>query len=634
VLDKDGRPLTGLLREDFVVEEDGRPQTITSFEPVVVRGARPTPPSEPPRLSPGRLRAPSEGRCLFFFVDDIHVQQSSMERIRHALRRFLENDLRDGDWITVLAPEQELWWTARNAWEYRQLGAVLGRLKGQGAGNSYGDWVDLRALEEQRPAATGGGAVMAGGAPGAAGGRPGGVPGSAETPGDEAVAGVGREDRMFLAEETVALVKRRTGMTLGGLRQALESLVSLRGHKSLVLISEGFLLLPRMPGYDEVLDIARRANVAIHFLDPRGLETGLAGAEVPTGEAPPPTAVMPGMARALPAADTEGIALVTGGRAFGAIDADKALRRVAAESEAYYLLGYTPDQPKAGERKVEVRVRREGLKVVARSRYFVPGAPSSLAPGAPAPALAAMRSLADATDLPLRVATLFFEANRKGEVATMLAIEVVPPPGKAGDRLFRLVSEARARDRGAPVRDQFEGSPEVRAGVPVVLARQWHLPPGVWQARLLVEDTVSGRVGTVLHTFEVPDPKAFRMSTPILTGELEDPNGRRKPRVALGRTFRTGSILYCQYNVYGAAAAGTHDWVPHAVGGWTLRHGEEKVREAAPTLIQPAGDGRLTRTLGLSLQGAPPGDYSLTLTVKDETTGETLTRTEPFTVAP
>ena len=39
-----------------------------------------------------------------------------------------------------------------------------------------------------------------------------------------------------------------------------------------MLVSEGFLLLPRMPGYEEAIDVARRANVAIHFVDPRGVE--------------------------------------------------------------------------------------------------------------------------------------------------------------------------------------------------------------------------------------------------------------------------------------------------------------------------------------------------------------------------
>ncbi len=634
VLDDNGRPVTGLTKEDFDVEEGGRPQAIASFEPVVVRGARPAPSTEPPRLSAGRLHAPSAGRCLFLYVDDIHVQQSSLERVRQALLRFLENDVREGDWVTVVAPEQELWWTARNAWEYRQLAAVIGRIKGQGAGDTYHDWESVRALEDQLPGVTGGRAVMPGGTPGAAGGRPAGVPGGSDTPGDEAVAGVGRPDAMFLGEETVALVKRRTGMTLGGLRQAIESLVSLRGHKSLVMISEGFLLLPRMPGYQEVIDVARRANVAIHFLDPRGLETGVVGASSPSGEAPPALEVFPGTARFLPAAETEGIAIVTGGHAFGATDADKSLRRVAAESEAYYLVGYSPDQPKGGERKVKVRIRREGVRVVARSRYFVPPEAPKPSPAAPTPAQAALRALSDTTDLPLRTSTLFFEANKKGEVATMLATEVVPPPGKGGERLFKLVSEARARDGGPPVHDQFEGSPEVRPGVPVILARQWYLPPGVWQVRLLVEDTVTGRIGTVLHTFEVPDPKAFRLSTPILTAELEDPAGKKKPKVALGRTFRTGTTLYCQYNVYSAEVAGKHDWAKHALGGWALRRGDELVREAPPTLIQPGGDGRLTRTLGLSLQGAPPGEYSLTLVVRSEETGVTLERKEAFTVGP
>ena len=132
--------MTGLSRGDFVVEEEGRPQTVESFEPVIVRGGRPATPDEPPRLTGARLRAPSEGRCLLIFVDDIHVSNPTMERVRTSLRRFLETDVREGDWVTVVAPEQQLWWTARNAWEYRQLAGVVGRLVGQGAGDSYGDW--------------------------------------------------------------------------------------------------------------------------------------------------------------------------------------------------------------------------------------------------------------------------------------------------------------------------------------------------------------------------------------------------------------------------------------------------------------------------------------------------------------
>jgi VWFA-related protein len=605
VLDKDGRPVTGLSREDFVVEEGGRRQTVESFEPVVVRSGRPASLDEPPRLTGSRLRAPSEGRCLLLFVDDIHIAQPTMERVRTSIRRFLETDVREGDWVTVVAPEEQLWWTARNAWEYRQLAAVVGRLVGQGKGDGAGDWAVLHAVEYGKEGVGGMSAALG----------PGGSSATEGGPGRFAV--VGDPNAPVQQEQVIAQVRRRTEISLGGLQQALESLVRLRGQKALVLVSEGFLLLPRMPGYREAIDVARRANVAIHFVDPRGVQADRSGT-----------------ALALTLGDVEGVTEVTGGTVFSGNDAETGLRRVAERSDAYYLLGYQPDRPGTGERKVKVTVSREGLEVRARSRYYVPEPAKETKAAAPAPGLVAMRSLADTTDLPVRTATLYFEHNKRGEVATMLATEVVPPPGKKGERLFKLVSEARARDGGLPVRDQFEGSTEVVPGVPVILARQWHLTPGVWQARLLVEDTTTGRFGTVLHTFEVPDPKVFRMSTPILTAELEDPDGKRKPKVALGRTFRTGTTLYCQYNAYGASVDGKHDWVPHALGSWTLRRGDEVVREAPPTLIQPGGDGRLTRTLGISLQGAPPGEYSVTLTVKDEKTGETLTRTEPFTVAP
>jgi VWFA-related protein len=454
--------VAGLSRDEFAVEEGGRPQSITGFEPVVVRDARPKA-ADAPRLSAGRLRAPSEGRSLFVYVDDIHVRPASVERVRAALRRFLEADVREGDWVTLVAPEQQLWWVARNGWEYRQLAAVSDRLVGQGGGDGYEDWAAVRALEYGLSGATGGRAVMAGG------GTPPGGPGR---PGDDEVtAGVGRPDVAFLAEENVALVKRRTGMTLGGLRQALESLVPQRGHKSLVLISEGFLLLPKMPGYDEVIDLARRAHVAIHHLDPRGLETGFRDASSPGSQ---PTE-LPGTKFALPALDTEGVALVTGGHAFGPTDAQEALRRVAAESEAYYLLGYSPDQPGEGERKVKVRVKREGLKAIARSRYFASPSPTAGAAASAAgrrgkgdatvetsPALVAMRSLAD-TDL--HASRLSLRGNKK---ARSRRCSRPRSPAWEYERLF--CSSRRPRARRRPAGGTSSGLPEV-TGVPVILAR-------------------------------------------------------------------------------------------------------------------------------------------------------------------
>jgi VWFA-related protein len=523
VLDKDGRPVKGLGNDDFLVEEDGKPQVIESFEPVVVH-ARRRPSDEPSRLSASHLRAPSEGRCLLVLVDDLHLTQTSALRLATALRRLLEEDVRDGDWVTLVAPEQQLWWTARTAWEHQQLAAVVGRLKGQGAGNSYADWESLRAIQSQLPGVGGRGAVMAGADAGAA--SPGGVgapAGSGGTPSDEAVAGVGKADRMFLGEETEALVKRNTGITLAALRQALEALVALRGHKSLVLVSEGFLLLPEMPGYREAIDFARRANVAIHFLDPRGLEVGGGDASEP-------------------------------GR--------------GARCHA----GHGPRPPLSRQREPRRRDRRQRVH----------------------------------------------EHRRRAESP--------PPDGRVRGLLPRGLLAGEPGRRRASGEGHGEARRPDRPGAkPVLRARAGQAGPQGALAHLRRD---------ALHTFEVPDAKAFRMSTPILTSEIEDPRGKRRPKVTLSRTFRSGSVLYCQYSVYNAPPAGKHDWAPHEFGSWTLRRGSELVREAPPTLIQPAPDGRVTRTLGLSLQGLPPGEYSLELRVRDEATGREVARQEAFTVAP
>ena len=68
------------------------------------------------------------------------------------------------------------------------------------------------------------------------------------------------------------------------------------------------------------------------------------------------------------------------------------------ESKAYYLIGFQPAEGRPGEREVGVRVRKEGLRVRARNRYYW---------GEPLPrdtddsaAVAALRAMSDRTDVP------------------------------------------------------------------------------------------------------------------------------------------------------------------------------------------------------------------------------------------
>ncbi len=215
-----------------------------------------------------------------------------------------------------------------------------------------------------------------------------------------------------------------------------------------------------------------------------------------------------------------------------------------------------------------------------------------------------MRSLADTTELPVRVATLSSSTTGRARWRRCSRPRSCRRAGKQGERLFKLVSEARrataARRSGTSSRDR-----RGRPGVPVIS------PASGTCRRASGSCACSSRTRSPAASAPSCTPSRSPTRRPSGSPLRSSPPSSRtrtagaSPKVALGRTFRTGTTLYCQYNVYGAEAAGKHDWAPHALGGWALRRGDELVREVPPTLIQPGGDGRLTRTLGISLQGAP-----------------------------
>jgi hypothetical protein len=81
-----------------------------------------------------------------------------------------------------------------------------------------------------------------------------------------------------------------------------------------------------------------------------------------------------------------------------------------------------------------------------------------------------------------------------------------------------------------------------RDGLP--LLRDFELPPGTYQARLLVRDTRGPALGTVRHTFTVPRADGLRTSTPILTDAVQSEGGRELPVPLARRHFASGARLF------------------------------------------------------------------------------------------
>ena len=601
-----GTPVTDLSAADFEVTENGRPHEIVSFEPIVVRvPSKAIPPEAAPvRVSEPVVRPPEENRYFLIFFDDVHLSVPAADQARAQLVPFLERELRDGDIVAIVAPLAHLRWAARTAFEHRQLLVAVQGLKGGLIRNPFKDsMTDYDAMRfseyagRDAPPARGPGATFS-------------VPPA------------------LMAQERYELAKRRVRQSLGGLADSIESLAGFRGRKSLIVYSEGFIKSPSMPDYDRTIELARRAHVAVYFVDPRGLRSGLLMAEDPAA-APTQRPSSPLIQRDTEAGGSDYVATSTGGRSSISNDATALLHDAMVESSAYYLIGFQPSPGEPGERKLKVRVRREGLTVRAPARYIA-GAPDT--PGTPLPpAVHALGLVSDAADIPLRVSTLFLDATPRGEVTTTVAVELGRDAAGAEQHPLNLLIEARPLDRGEPLRDSSELSLPA-GGAPAVATRELRLRPGVWQARVVVRDPGSERLGSLLHTFEVPSATGLRLSSPILSDELERSKIPR-PRLRLDRRYRSSDALYCQYRVFDAAKDATSGQ-PRVSATFAIVRAGRVIKEGPPSAIEPSSDGTLVRFLGFGLAGFEPGDYTLVLRAKDEVSGKSAQADEPFTIVP
>jgi hypothetical protein len=169
-----------------------------------------------------------------------------------------------------------------------------------------------------------------------------------------------------------------------------------------------------------------------------------------------------------------------------------------------------------------------------------------------------------------------------------------------------------------------------RTWLPVV--NEFDLPTGHYRAKMVVRDKTSGRLGTVIHDFEVPDLQPFRVSTPVLSDVREGQPGTT-PGGSLAILARRDFPQGCQLEVYRAAKEEASGLPRVSLGYEVRRRDGTVVARDAPRLIRPTPDGALSTMIGVSLESAGPGDYDLLLRVRDEFSGKTLELHEPFHVS-
>jgi VWFA-related protein len=549
VTDRSDRPVRGLNREDFEVVERGQLQQIAEFRFLSVPAGRrhlPAKESAGPRDTFTNEPEP-DGRAFVIVIDDLHIHLDA-EKL-HRMKQILTSfmeSLSDSDQLAVV-------YTSRSDLSQDFTSDLATQVK---------------ALDRLK-------------------------------------AGLGNKSITGL---DAIHNSRSSFFVLENVSRSLAA--SAHARRVLVYLGEAALSTGVLQDLIHVFETARRANVAVYTIDPRGLLT-ISGFE--------DIGAQRGQKDFLYT-----LAINTGGRA--AVERSSvaaAAREFVEDNGSIYLLGYYPDPPVHDGKfhSIEVRVKRPGLKVRARQGYVAPRPPGDPAVQKPALDLDLERGLA-VFGVPMRAFAAPVAPGQKGRVRTVVTTEVLYPTGGGpSDRVtdeaaFKLVAvDPDARILATVTRDlQIDGADatERRFLVHEVV----ELPPGPAIIRVGIASRALGKTGTVHVPVTIPNLGRDRLA---MTGLLVGLDGR-KPSVeasriaevllvepTASRTFTASDVLQLASRFFWRARDGDALTVTAAI-----KAGERIIRRTEKTITGAAGSTRereATWQTNLVLQDIGPGDY-------------------------
>ena len=368
VTDERGNLIKGLTKDDFEVYEDGKLQKVNFFSQIVIpverldRFVNESRPIIPDVRSNAK---PFEGRIYVILLDNRHTAALRSALVKRAAHEFVDKYLGANDVAAVIHTSGATDASQEFTNDPRLLHASIDRFIGQKLRSRT-----LERLDEYnrnpllQPQASSGD----------------GTSGTGQTGRDTKVLDPLDAERGFYARST-----------LGTLRNLADFMGSIRGRrKAILMFSEGI----DYPIYDvfdsrdastivsdtrDAIAAASKANVNFYTIDPRGLH-GMGDENMELGGFPadPSYGINPQAfddERRLSVDSLKVLAEQTGG--FAAVESNDytgAYDRIVRENSSYYVLGYYPPSNKRDGKfhKIEVKLKRPGLRVTARKGYAAP----------------------------------------------------------------------------------------------------------------------------------------------------------------------------------------------------------------------------------------------------------------------
>jgi len=522
VTDKDGNPVSGLKKEDFRLQENGKDQAISSVDEIVPTAGILTAPVGNPNQASNELaitdRAPR--RLIIIAIDMVNTPFFDQVRARRQVISYLSETLEEDSLYQVVSIENN---GLRVLHDYTQnssdLIATLKKVRSH-----------FTAMDRLDPALfTSFGAKLEGpvtsGTPGATGVGPSALayPLSAQTGFEDwALAERASTERPYAQMVAAAAA----GSTLAAFQQIAQRASGIPGRKSLIWITGGFpfSIDPATASvsegipfdvYQHVMQELSNQMIAVYPVDARGLLTTNVDASVElrymTAENFNQSYMVADKAnRQSDILDTMRlVADLTGGRAFvNTNDTTGAVRSAAKDGTRYYLLTYPLDKNNRRQGWRKITVKAGSYHIRARKGYYLTQTTADPASGARFDINSALTSPLDYTGVPLTVflkPAVMAENKRKISFATAISAGGITVDIADNNHLFIDIyylaltpqgDSAFKEDKSYNVNLNPEQLQELQShgfGFPGAV----EVAPGTYRLRVVVRDNLNGHVGSV-----------------------------------------------------------------------------------------------------------------------------------------
>jgi VWFA-related protein len=555
--DKKGNLVLDLKKDDFTLLEDGKKQEISSFDfenvdqamtaagtELTVSGTAGT----GTLLRAGKKAAPSldarDRRLMILFFDFSAMDPEQIDRAVDAAKKFVSTKMQAADLMGLVSLSTNL-------------------------------HVDLDFTDDKAKLTTALSAYTSGQGKGFDTGGAGNAEGAAETSGAFAVDDT--DYNTFTADRKL--------LALQSLMQALGKLPQ---KKSLIYFSNGISQsgVDNQSALRAATAAAVKANVSIYSLDIRGLQAFPAGGEAQAASLHGQSAysgqsVLNDLSNNASSQETLAtLSSDTGGKAFfDSNDFCGVFSQVQKDSSAYYVLGFTTNNPlKDGRfRHLKVQVNRPDLKLDYRSGYYADRDFEHLNKVDREQQLEdELAAQLPRVDVPLYAGAAYF---RQDDSHYYLAVSLVVPGSQIpfvtekdkDNATIDIIGQVLA-DKKFPVgqlRDTVklavESTREVRRKN-VQYNTGFVLAPGGYHLKFVVRENQTGRMGSFETDVQIPDLRKtpLKMSSVVLSS-LRTPATSKKARPNplvrdqmetvpnITHVFTADQHLYLRYEVYEAA---------------------------------------------------------------------------------